>query len=138
MLMCPTVAYLKETVTNECHQQLVPKSLPDQSGVLRGVHACEVKHRHIRLPAVVRGIIQRGELVVGAKVSSLSGVAQKSFLVDIFTAQQQLSLGVVLSRSGTVRKSAHGRSRRAFDSVCQSESCLEAHEIKTKALFYIS
>lgn len=94
--------HLQQTVPNESHQQLVAEPLPDQGGVLRGVHAGEVKHGHVRLPAVVGGVVQRGELVVGAKVSSLAGVAQESFLVDVLAAQQHLGVGVVLSRSRTV------------------------------------
>lgn len=88
--------YLEQAVANQCYQQLVSKSLPDQSSVVRGIHVCEVKHRYIWLPAVVHGKIQRGKLVVGAKVSSLSGIAQKSFLVDICTAQQHLGVYVIL------------------------------------------
>lgn len=87
---CYLLSYLKQTVANQCYQQLVSKSLPDQSSVLRGVHVSEVKHCYIWLPAMVHGKVQCGKLVVCAKVSSLSGVAQKSFLVDVFTTQQHL------------------------------------------------
>lgn len=94
-----SVPHLQQTVADQSHQQLVAEPLPDQGGVLRGVHAREVEHGHVWLPAVVGGVVQRGELVVGAKVGGLAGVAQEGLLVDVVAAQQHLGVGVVLSRS---------------------------------------
>lgn len=74
----------------------MPTLLPDQGGVLRGVHACEVKHGYVGLPVVVDGVVQGRQLVVCAKVGCLSSVGKQRFLVDIVSTQQPLRFYVVL------------------------------------------
>ena len=75
---------------------MAPVALTHDRRVLRRVHAGEVEHGHVRLPVVVGGVVQGGQLVVGAKVSGLAGIAQQRFLVDVVTAQQTLGVDVVL------------------------------------------
>ena len=72
--------------------------LPDQSGVLRRVHAGEVKHGHVRLPVVVDGEVEGRQLVVCAEVGGLAGVRVQRLLVDVGRTQQALCLRVVLRR----------------------------------------
>lgn len=72
--------------------------LPDHGGVLRGVHAGEVKHGYVRLPVVVDGVVQGRQLVVCAEVGRLAGVGEQRLLVDVVGAQQSLCLYVVLWR----------------------------------------
>lgn len=93
-------SYLQEAVPHQRHQQLVPVLLPDQGGVLRGVHAGEVKHGHVRLPVVVKGKVQRWELIVGGKVSSFTGVGAQCFLADVVGSEQPLRLYEVLRSDG--------------------------------------
>lgn len=69
---------------------------PHQCGVLRGVHAGEVKHGYIWLAIVVDGVIQRGQLVVCAKIRSLTGVREQSLLVHVVICQQPFGLSIVL------------------------------------------
>jgi len=71
-------------------------TLAHHGGVLGRVHAGEVEHGHVRLPIVVHGEVQRGQLVVGAEVGGLAGVAQQGFLVDVVAAQQILRIHVIL------------------------------------------
>ena len=97
--------HLQQTVANQRHQQVVSVPLTHHRCVLRRVHAGEVKHGHVRLPIVVGGVVQGGELVVGAKVSGLAGVAQQRFLVDVVAAQQTLGVDIVLCSN---RKRARG------------------------------
>lgn len=91
--MCP---HLEETIAHQGDHQLMPVLLPDQGGVLRGVHAGEVKHGHIGLAVVVDGVVQRRQLVVGAEVGGLAGVGEQRFVIDVVGAQQPLRLDVVL------------------------------------------
>lgn len=74
----------------------MPMFLPNQCSILRCVHAGKVKHGYIWLPIVVDGVVQRWQLVVCAKVSSLASVRQQSFLVNVVRIQQSLSFYVVL------------------------------------------
>lgn len=89
-------ADLEQTVAHQGHHQLMPTLLPDQGGVLWGVHAREVKHGYIGLPVVVDGVVQGRQLVVRAKVGRLSSVGEQRFLVDVVGAQQSLRFYVVL------------------------------------------
>lgn len=88
--------YLQKTISNQRHQQLMSALFPHQCSVLRSVHAGEVKHGHIWLAVVVDGVIQRGQLIVSAKIRSLTGIWEQSLLVHVVICQKPFSLNIVL------------------------------------------
>lgn len=65
---------LQQAVADQRHQQIVAVALAHHGGVFRGVHAGEVEHGHVGLAVVVNGKVQRGQLVAGGEVCSLTGV----------------------------------------------------------------
>ena len=89
-------ADLQQTIAHQGHHKLVSVLLPDQGGVLGGVHARDVKHGHVGLTVVVDGVVQRRQLVVCAEVGRLASVGEQRFVVDVAGAQQALRLRVVL------------------------------------------
>lgn len=90
------LAHLQQAVADQRHQEVVAVALAHHGSVFRSVHTGEVEHGHVRLPVVVDGKVQRGQLVVGGEISSLTGIRQKCGLVHVSPGQQQLSVCVVL------------------------------------------
>lgn len=90
------LAHLQQAVADQRHQEVVALALAHHGGVFGSVHTGEVEHGHIRLPVVVDGKVQRGQLVVGREISSLTGIRQQCSLVHVSSGQQQLSVCVVL------------------------------------------
>lgn len=89
-------SHLQQAVANQRHQEAVAVALAHHGGVFGGVHAGEVEHGHVGLAIVVDGEVQRGQLVVGGEIRSLTGVRQQRGLVHVSSGQQQLRVGVVL------------------------------------------
>lgn len=78
---CPIIqrhlfSHLQKAVSNQSYEQLVAIALAHQRGIFRGIHAREVKHGHVRLPIMINGKVQLGQLVIGGEVSCLSGIGQ--------------------------------------------------------------
>lgn len=90
------LAHLQQAVTDQRHQEVVAPALAHHGGVFRSVHTGEVEHGHIRLPVVVDGKVQRGQLVVGGEIGSLTGIRQQCGLVHVSPGQQQLGVCIVL------------------------------------------
>lgn len=95
------LTHLQQAVANQRHQEVVALALAHHGGVFRSVHTGEVKHGHIRLPIVVDGKVQRGQLVVGGEIGSLTGIRQQCSLVHVSPGQQQLSVCIVLPEKKT-------------------------------------
>lgn len=93
-LLC--IAHLQQAVSHKCNQKLVAIALAHHGGILWGIHAGEVEHGYVRLPIVVDGKVQCGQLVVGGEIRSLTGVRQQGSLVYISPGQQQLCVCIVL------------------------------------------
>lgn len=68
--------YLKQTISNKCHQELMSVPFSHQRSVFRCIHGGKIKHCYIWLAIVINCKIQRRQLVVGCKVSSFSGIGQ--------------------------------------------------------------
>lgn len=88
--------YLKQTISNKSHQELMSVPLSHQRGVFRCIHGGKIKHCYIWLAIMINCKIQGRQLVVGCKVSSFSGVGQQIALVHIFPTEKQLSINRVL------------------------------------------
>lgn len=95
--------HLEQAVPDQRHEQLVAVLLAHQRRVLRGVHAREVEHRHVRLPVVVDGKVQRGQLLVSGEICCFPGVVQQSLLVHVLPGEQDLSVGVVLPKAAELK-----------------------------------
>ena len=88
--------YLKQTISNKRHQELMSVPLSHQCSIFRCIHGSKIKHCYIWLPIVINCKIQGRQLVIGCKVSSFSGIGQQIALVHIFPTEEQLSINVVL------------------------------------------
>ena len=78
-------------------------ALADHGGVLRGVHAGEVKHGHVGLTVVVDGKVERRKLLIGGEVRGLARVRLQRNLVDVVPGEEQPRVRKVLRGDGVLR-----------------------------------
>ena len=96
----PPRPHLQQAVPHQREQQGSVVSPAHHGRRLRGVHAGEVEHGHVRLAVVVHGEVQAGQPVARGESRRLAGVRLQCILVHVPAGQQELRVRVVLGVRG--------------------------------------